>query len=368
VRVSIAHVDMRFGGVESQLLMLCDGLRRRGHAVEVVLGSAQGQLLRDLGETATVVSLDAAQTRRSLPRVAFSLAQYLRQSAPDAFLSFHPFMHDAACAAHLLARSNTPLILCFPGSVSRGRFDGLRTHLWKRASAAVCVSRAVMQGLVEAGTVHASLLVIENCVDVRRLAEQSRQPVQHPWLADGGHPVAVTVSRLVRSKRVDLLLRAVSHSHGHVPMRLIVLGDGPELGMLECLANDLQVAGSVSFVGYVENPAAIVSRCDSFVFASEYEGLPTVLLEAMACGTAVVAMRSVGGVTDVVTDNETGVLVSSGDYGALAESVARLSRDDRWREGLVQRARKMVRDRYDIASMVDAYESLLASSRTSRTS
>jgi glycosyltransferase involved in cell wall biosynthesis len=201
-------------------------------------------------------------------------------------------------------------------------------------------------------------VLIENCVDVHALEEQSRRPVDCPWLGEDTHPVVVTVSRLVQTKRVDLLLRAVSHARG---MRLVVLGDGPELATLECLANDLDVSESVMFAGYERSPAPIVSRCDAFVFASEYEGLPTVLLEAMACGTPVVAMRSVGGVSDVVIDGDTGCLVPSGDYRALAESVARLCEDDGERQRIVQRARRMVRQRYDVGAMVAAYVALCSS-------
>jgi glycosyltransferase involved in cell wall biosynthesis len=94
-------------------------------------------------------------------------------------------------------------------------------------------------------------------------------------------------------------------------------------GELEKLASDLGVAEDVDMPGFYANPYALMSRASVFVQSSRWEGLPSVLVEAMACGTPVVATDCPGGTREILEDGQLGMLVPIGDDYALADAILR---------------------------------------------
>jgi glycosyltransferase involved in cell wall biosynthesis len=112
-------------------------------------------------------------------------------------------------------------------------------------------------------------------------------------------------------------LRARRHA------RLLILGEGELRGELERLASELGVAEDVGMPGFYANPYALMSRASVFVQSSQWEGLPSVLVEAMACGTPVVATDCPGGTREILEDGHLGTLVPLNDDHALAEAILR---------------------------------------------
>src|SRR5690606_3578792 len=111
-----------------------------------------------------------------------------------------------------------------------------------------------------------------------------------PDRLNAGDVRLIAMGRLSPEKGFDLLIRAVALlRRQHPGCSLTILGDGPEREPLEGLAEELGVAEAVSFGGQVRDPAAHLVRGDIFVLPSRFEGFPNALLEAMACGLAVVA-------------------------------------------------------------------------------
>src|SRR5262249_14186342 len=153
----------------------------------------------------------------------------------------------------------------------------------------------------------------------------------------------VGVGRLDRQKGFDLLVEALARlGAGAGAPDLVLAGDGPERGELERRARSLGLSGRVQFLGALA-PEAIAGlyRGPAIVAApSRWEGLPLVCLEALACGAAVVA-AAVDGITDVVTHDETGVLIPAEDVGALAAGLEGLLGDPsrRARIGVAGRTR-----------------------------
>jgi len=136
---------------------------------------------------------------------------------------------------------------------------------------------------------------------------------------------AVTVGRLVPWKRVDRILEAVAK----IPdLGLLIIGDGPERSSLEQQAASLGISARVYFAGQRnrEETLGLMSACDIFVLNSTYEGLPHVVLEAMALGLPVVA-TAVGGTPEVVKDGENGLLIPPGDGNAIVKALRRLCDD-----------------------------------------
>jgi glycosyltransferase involved in cell wall biosynthesis len=192
-------------------------------------------------------------------------------------------------------------------------------HYYPRADKIVCVSEFARKDLVENfGIPRAKIVVIYNPVDVervRRLAEASESPYKGP----GPHLVAV--GRLWRQKGFDLLLDALAQVRKAIPARLTILGEGPLEADLKAQAQKLGLLDSVRFAGFQTNPYPFFKHADLFVLSSRYEGLPLVVLEALALGKPVVAMDCPGGAREILEGCPGGWLVPELDARHLADTL-----------------------------------------------
>jgi N-acetylgalactosamine-N,N'-diacetylbacillosaminyl-diphospho-undecaprenol 4-alpha-N-acetylgalactosaminyltransferase len=173
----------------------------------------------------------------------------------------------------------------------------------------------------------------------------------------------VTVGRLMPNKNQRLLLDA--YAAAHPAADLVILGGGPLREELLSRARDLGVADRVHLLGFVENPYAILARADFYVSASNSEGFPNSLVEAMAVGLAVISTNCPSGPSEILADlpRDTvtgftlaphGILVPTGDTTLLAEAIDRLSSDHalRARYGAAARARAEI---YGVDRAVDGF-------------
>jgi glycosyltransferase involved in cell wall biosynthesis len=169
--------------------------------------------------------------------------------------------------------------------------------------------------------------------------------------------VYLCVGRLYAQKNHALLLRAfAAMARKQTGARLVVIGEGELRRALEAQATALGIAARVRFLGIRRDVPDALAASDVFVLASDYEGHPLSVMEAMAAGLPVVA-TAVGGVPELVTEGKTGLLVPAGDADALAAAMTRLAARA-LRESMSRRAReRAVRD-FGVQTMVDAYARL----------
>jgi glycosyltransferase involved in cell wall biosynthesis len=133
--------------------------------------------------------------------------------------------------------------------------------------------------------------------------------------------VLIAVGRLQIQKDYPTLLRAFAQVRQKRPVRLLILGEGKERPMLEELIKTLGVEEDVSLPGFVMNPFAYMARASLFVLSSRWEGLPTVLIEAMCCGTPVVSTDCPSGPREILREGQYGQLVPVGEPTALARAI-----------------------------------------------
>ncbi len=158
----------------------------------------------------------------------------------------------------------------------------------------------------------------------------------------------LTVARLTKQKNIDVLIEALGILRGRgVDAQLQIVGDGDQREFLETKTRDLQLDAFVQFLGtraQTDLPA-LYAQCDAFVLPSVREGMGLVLAEALLCGAPVIATNS-GGVTDIVMENETGLLFPERDAHALADALAKYAREAVYANRLAQNGRAFVAERF----------------------
>lgn len=256
-----------------------------------------------------------------IPKIGMSLAPFLLYAAARRALrrllrdghnfdviDAHYFYPDGVAAVMLGREFGLPVTVTARGSDINLLPDYAvprRLIRWaaKRADGLITVSSALADRLAELGVERERITVLRNGVDPAVF-----RPVD-PLEETPARPLLLSVGNLVPLKRHDLAIRALAELSGELPeARLWIVGGGPERTRLEALANSLGVAGRVRFLGVVphDRMPAVYSAADVLILASEREGWPNVLLEAMACGTRVVT-------TDV---SDVAALVSTPAAGA----------------------------------------------------
>jgi glycosyltransferase involved in cell wall biosynthesis len=170
--------------------------------------------------------------------------------------------------------------------------------------------------------------------DLNSIIEKGREPLPD-WAVDiVKKPMLIAVGRLSYEKGFDLLIRA----HAKVLKKgiehnLIIVGDGPHRSKLQELIYHLEVTNTVFMPGYVENQYPLIKKARALVLSSRFEGLPGVIIEALALGKPVVA-TACGGPVEILCDGRAGVLVPPEDVDALADGMSKILSDRSLRDKL----------------------------------
>lgn len=335
------------GGAERVAINLSTSWASSGHQVEFLLMELRGELLKTLSKNVIVHELNCERFRQSpLP-----LARFLRQRQPDVTLVHMWPLTSAAVLAWRLAGKPGKLFICEHTALSEHvKRDSMPlamvqlalrlTH--RTATGVVTVSTGVAKDLAQlAGMSVQRVEVIHNPVVAAELAGPSQQPdiqiLNNLWRGLFRTHL-VSVGSLSARKNYQLLLQAFAHVAPELDAALVILGEGNLRAILEQQVYELGLQGRVVMPGFHADPTPWYQAADLFVLSSDYEGLPTVLIEALACGTPVVSTDCPHGPAEILEQGRYGELVPVGDVFALSDGIRRaLSRP--WnREALQRRA------------------------------
>jgi glycosyltransferase involved in cell wall biosynthesis len=321
--------SLRGGGAERVMVNLAEGMTERGLRVDMVLTAAEGTFLGHVPDGARVVDLGARRVLRSLG----PLTGYLRRERPRVLVSSMSHANLVALWAARLARRGTPVVATVHNTLTQEmqRDTPLAGVLWPHllrvfypwAAAVVSVSAGAADDLAAAsGLPRESIEVIYNPVITPGMLAQARQPPGHPWFAPGEPPVVVAVGRLTPQKDFPTLLRAFAGVRRHRRARLVILGEGEERAALTALAGELGLSDDdVAMPGFRENAMAFMAASAVFVLSSAWEGLPTVLIEALAAGTRVVSTDCPSGPREILQNGRLGALVPVRNAPALSQAI-----------------------------------------------
>ena len=328
VRVAIFTSNMDGGGAERAMAKLAGGIAERGYDVDLVLSRAEGHYLAEVPDTVRIVDLDASRVLASIP----GLIRYLRRERPAAMLTSMNYVNVVGIWAKTLARVDTRLVvneqnaLSLEAAHSPRRRHRLMPRLIGRfypwADRIVSVARGTADDLARTtGLPRGRIEVVHNPIVTPELKELADAPVDHPWFRPGEPPVVLSVGRLSRQKDFGTLLRAFARVRDRRPARLVILGEGPERGSLESLISELGLLEVATLPGWIANPYPWMANAGAYVLSSRWEGLPSVLIEALYCGVPIVATDCLSGPREILDDGAHGLLVKVGDVDALAQGI-----------------------------------------------
>lgn len=242
-------------------------------------------------------------------------------------------------------------------------FEPVITFSMERSNALTAVSESLKRSMYEHFPLkHADqggpgIQVIPNfvCLDQYR---NDPDPALRARYAPDGEKLLVHVSNFRPVKRVEDLVHVLVCLRERIPVRLLLIGDGPERQRIEALCRQLGTCRSVQFLGKMTRPEEIVASCDLFMLPSESESFGLAALEAMACGVPVVSSDT-GGLPEVNIHGVSGLLAPVGDVGAMADNAYAILHDEathlRYRKGALEQAA-----RYDLHRVLPHYEALYA--------
>jgi glycosyltransferase involved in cell wall biosynthesis len=355
--IALFLAALRGGGAERVFLDLARKFTERGYRVDMVLARLQGQLVSDIPQSVHTVELGISSLVKSLHalfRLPFAawkallpaivakrpkklrslpgLERYLLEQRPDVLMATTDIPNLIALWAAWLTRSKTRLVIreantltnyvnLAPSAFHR-KLPSMIRQWYHMADGIVSVSRGVADDLSRVAAISQERIsIINNPIDLERVAKSAAQEFDNPWFQPGQPPVLVAVGSLHPQKDYPTLLRAFVRVRTERNIRLVILGEGAERKSLQALIEELGVVDDVLLLGFQKNPYTYMSRAAVFVLSSIYEGFPNVLLEALACGCPIISTDCPSGPSEILDRGRYGRLVPVGDAPALAQAI-----------------------------------------------
>ncbi|EKD24175.1 MAG: lipopolysaccharide biosynthesis [uncultured bacterium] len=228
----------------------------------------------------------------------------------------------------------------------------------KNGDRVVCLSHDMAEDLIENFNIEREKIsVIYNGIDLEKIAAWSKQATDK-LSPERERPVLVTLGKLMEQKGQRYLIEAMPAILKTFPeAQLYIIGEGPKRHKLEEAVHTLKLDEQITFLGAQANPYAYFANADIFILPSLWEGLPSALIEALACGCPVVSTNCQSGPREILDDGRYGVLVPVADSEALANGVLRILTDAGLRDALKARGIERVK-MFDGRKMVGQYEDL----------
>jgi glycosyltransferase involved in cell wall biosynthesis len=393
-------------GTERVSANIALGLADRGHSVDFLLEECDGWLVERLAEHPNINVINLSEVRgplllhrglqlrvllrnllSSLPGGGgdscsgrllrmmthedpplLALLRYIRGDQPVSVMSFLNYQNLALLLVAPLAGTDTRYVVNVRNHITTsakyGKSKWMRSvprvmrRFFPRADLILAPSRDVAEDARQiTGLSPERFRVIYNPVFRPEIIELSRELPSHPWLEEPGVPVIIAAGKLKPQKDFETLLRSFALVRQQREARLIILGRGPGEHDLMALASQLGISEDFQLPGHVKNPYAWFSRAAVFVLSSAWEGLPNVLIEAMACGCPVISTDCPGGSSEILEEGRIGRLVPVGDADAMARAIAETLDSPAPSETLLARARVFSYDK-----VISEYENILMAS------
>lgn len=313
-------------GVPLAQTRLARAFLRRGYEVEYVIGYVPDGLSVPSIEGIKVINLNRPRAYRML----LPIIAYLVKNKPSVIFTAEDHLNAIVALAAVLARSRAKVSASSRITPFRVYSNDFLTKKWtlkqanilasNRIDALVCVSEDMVKEY-QAVFGPSKYQCIYNLVCDADMPGKMQQPVDDPWMNDESIPVVISAGTLTRRKGFGDLIDAMKIVTKRTTARLVILGEGPRRAELQAQIESEGLSDCIRLLGFQDNPLKYFNKSKVFVLSSYAEGLPNVLVEAMACGCTPVATDCPTGPREVLKDGEHGHLIPMHDPEAMASAI-----------------------------------------------
>jgi len=350
------------GGAERVAATLTEKLSYKYHFYILTFYDSS-QIYSHKGE---YLCLEEDQTSLTKLLIPFKLHRVISKLSPDLIISFMDHTNMVAIITKMMFRFKIPLILSVrinpmrAYSETRKYYNMLIKIFYKLNSVNKIITNAnEIQSILENeyGVPKEKVITIPNAVDIGRIKEYSADNCN-----DNNHlfkntnlTIFVNVGRLAESKNHKFLINAFSHVYNmNNKARLAIIGDGPLRHYLKDYITKQGLDEVIILLGLKKNPFCYLQHSDVFVLSSKYEGMPNVILEAMACNLPIIS-TNIPGAREILQNGEYGILVKSEDVDALSNKMLLLMKNEEIRKNLREKSIKRIRD-FDYNKIIERWD------------
>lgn len=352
IKLLVFTPTLQCGGAEKFVSLFCNHINTEKFSVCLVVLDNSAPFYQVKNPQVGLVDLKESRVRYSLFKIRRAVKQYqpdiVFTTANHLNLYFAIFRNWFPRQIKFLARESSIVSINNQRSAMPWLYNRLLKKYFRRFDLIVCQSAFMQQDIVQHYRVAESrTFVIHNATGIRKQA-----PLPVVGKVDKIYKF-VTVSRLSEEKGIERLIHAVGLLT--LPFRYYIIGDGDKKETLQNLINELQLQDTVFLHGQKEDPFAGMEDADLFLMGSYYEGFPNVLLEAGSCGIPVVAFHAPGGIGEIITGGENGLLAEDNDLIGFASAINKAVVLNFDRNKIIENTQK----RFSISTMMKKLEDLL---------
>jgi len=361
ITIFVPAISPTSGGAEHIVIRLIAGFLNKDIKVTLVMASLQGDPHKGLPSEVKVINLNCRRTSYSI----LKFTKYIKQNKPKIILSHLHRANRIALLAKILSRTDAKLHIVEHNTVSAEleslpliqKLIAKLTYklLYPHADTIIHVSKAAAVDLQRHLPANAKkVITIYNPV-VNGEEFNSNSKIPHEWFKEKDIPVILGIGRFSEQKDFLNLIEAFYIVRKNINSRLIVLGKGEQESKIVKAIQNYGISDYVHLPGYVDNPFDYMRHASVFVLSSKWEALPTVLVEALACGCPVVSTDCPSGPFEILEGGKYGTLVPTNDSLALGNAILEsISNNNVNCDMLRQRARD-----FSIESSVNQYLEIL---------
>lgn len=349
--------SLRGGGSERVATVILRGLNRNKYRpLLVVMNGADGVYNDQLPPDVDFLDLKTARVRHALPKIIKLIHEY----KPDVVLSGLSHLNIALAifrfclprASKMVARETNILSKRIANGRARLFWTLLYRQFYKNFDCIICQSRDMKEDLATNFNIPANkLCLIPNPVD-RNFIVKKLKGKRPPKSLINGKINLIAVGRLEKQKGFDVLINALGILNNK-RINLFFLGKGSEEINLRQKVVELNLSAQVQFVGFRNNPFLWMKFADALILPSRYEGMPNVVLEALACTLPVIASPALGGIKEILEDIHECSIAADMSAEALAEAISV------WLEGDMRRTSVSAVEAYNSEKVIAKYECVL---------
>lgn len=344
MKIGLFFGSFEGGGAERMMVNLAKGLAEKGIDITIYVVNSTGPYLKEVPENIPIKSFDAKYGVKSIvPKIR----KVLKNDGLTAFISTQMHINSAVGIAAIGLKIKPRIIFReanTPSQIINSRIEG-QIYKWcySFADHFVAVSMGVKQDMVKYFSLAESKVsVIYNPAIDESIYDKMNEEVDHPWFIDSAIPVIIGVGRFAPQKAFEDLVDAFIFVSKQREARLVILGKKNEgsdyFKMIQKKIHDSGFKDDIALLGFVDNPFKYLKRADIFVLSSKFEGLPGVLIQAMACGCPVVSTDCPSGPREILNNGEFGKLTNIGEHVELGKAIIETLKSDPNKGKLEQRA------------------------------